>query len=243
MEQSSTHPKIDLVKQIEQDGIPLTAERIAPCLSLLQFTGISFPSLFPTRKLLISLNVSSHTLLSNIGDGLCQAYTKLHMPGMKIGNIDLIQNYKFLRHINLSNNMIRNIEVLGSPNLGQLLTLDLSKNRITDPSIAYHPTLQILNLSENNIETIPDKAFPHPFLTSLNLNGNSLQEINAIDDPQIPLRFFEARANKLQNCEHLNQNIEELDLVCFFFLPLFFHHSPPHASNHCIILFLRLQTF
>ena len=136
------------------------------------------------------------------------------MPCMKIGNIDIIQNYKFLRHINLSNNLIRDITALGSENLSQLLTLDVSKNRITDPSIAFHPSLQILNFSENNITDIPENAFPHPFLTSLNLNGNQITAIHGIDQPEKPLRFFEARANKLTTCENLNPNTEELDLVC-----------------------------
>lgn len=42
MAEANPNPQIDLVKQIEQDGIPLTAERIAPCLSLLQSTGFIF---------------------------------------------------------------------------------------------------------------------------------------------------------------------------------------------------------
>lgn len=138
------------------------------------------------------------------------------MIGMKIGRIDIIQNYKYLRHINFSNNMIQDITPLGNPDLYQLLTLDLSKNRITDPSIAFHPSLQILDLSQNSIKNIPPDAFPHPFLTSLNLNGNEIEEINGIDKPEMPLRFFEARANRLKSCNNLNQNTEELDLVCIF---------------------------
>ena len=170
----------------------------------------------PPFSLFLALDtyfISFHLLNLYIGDGLSQAYTKLVMCGMKLGNIDIIQNYQFLRHINFSNNMIRDITALGNQNLHQLLTVDLSKNRITDPSIAFHPSLQVLNLSENQIENIPESAFPHPFLTSLNLNGNRIEEIHGIDKTEMPLRFFEARANKLKTCANLNQHTEELDLV------------------------------
>ena len=157
---------------------------------------------------------------------------------MKIGRIDIIPNYKYLRHINFSHNMIRDITPLSDPKLSQIITLDLSKNRITDPSIAFHPSLKSLNLSENRIRQVPEDAFPHPFLTNLNLNANNIEEMHGIDKPEMPLRYFEIRANRLKNCDNLNPNIEELDLVCLFH---FFFPSHPFLFFHVFCSFCLLH--
>jgi Leucine-rich repeat (LRR) protein len=135
------------------------------------------------------------------------------MVGLKIGNIDIIDRYPHLQHINFSNNNINDITVLSSPSLNNLLTLNLSKNRIQSAKISCHPGLQMINLSENRIKQLEEDAFPHPFLTYLNLNGNKINQLNGIQNPEVPLRYVELRANKLINCNNLNRNTEELDLV------------------------------
>jgi Leucine-rich repeat (LRR) protein len=183
-------PKRELLK-VEREGIPLSADLAAPCLTLLD-------------------NLNS--------DSLSLGYTKLSMTGLNIGSIDIIDRYKTLRFISFSNNRIKDISPLSSPNLNNLITLDLSKNRISNPSISFHAGLQYVNLSENRIKEIPDDAFPHPFLTYLNLNGNKIDKINGINNEEIPLKYVELRANKLKSCDGLNKNIEELDLVFFLFL-------------------------
>ena len=133
---------------------------------------------------------------------------------MNITGISILPHYRHLRHVDLSNNNITDISPLGSPYLSRITYLNLSHNRIENPAINTHKSLQVLNLSDNCISTLSETALSHPFLTRLDLSGNSLEELKGISDPSIPLRFLEARCNKINNCSGLNPNIEELELVC-----------------------------
>eukprot|EP00770_Monocercomonoides_exilis_P015147 MONOS_15093.1-p1 / transcript=MONOS_15093.1 / gene=MONOS_15093 / organism=Monocercomonoides_exilis_PA203 / gene_product=axonemal leucine-rich repeat protein / transcript_product=axonemal leucine-rich repeat protein / location=Mono_scaffold01142:7270-8832(-) / protein_length=408 / sequence_SO=supercontig / SO=protein_coding / is_pseudo=false len=174
----------ELVNGEDENGICLTTEMIGPCLSHLQASN----------------------------EGLSQAYTRLTMVDMGIENIDIISQYRFLRFINFSHNCIKDVTPLGSPLLRNIVALDLSRNKIQNPKIAQKPSLQILDLSENNISELQVDSFLHPFLTTLNLNGNKISRLVGLSDPSIPLRFLEIRANILTNCDGLNPNIEELDM-------------------------------
>ena len=157
-------------------------------------------------------------LFACLGDGLSQAYTKLIAVGLDINDISILPHYRFLRDVDLSHNAIVDISPLGSPQLSRLTAVNLSFNNIQNPKIARHNSLQVLNLSHNHIQTIPDDSFPHPFLTRLDLSANEIEQLKGIDNPALPLRFLEARSNKLIDCTGLNPNIEELDLV--FYLSL-----------------------
>ncbi len=123
-----------------------------------------------------------------------------------------IENFYFLRQLDLSRNNISSIEGLRS--LQILEQLNFRENYITKiKDLEYLPLLRNLDLSQNQINNIEGLSF-QPHLEVLNLNRNGIQEIKELDQCK-NLRILNLNRNfikKIQKLDKLTQ-LEELFLA------------------------------
>lgn len=113
--------------------------------------------------------------IDSTGDGTSCAFTTLILEEKEIEVLgDAIKNYIHLRNINISKNQLKSIEELTS--LPNLLKIHAVENQIEDISFLAHDThhyLQILNLSQNKIKSLPPLSVP--LLKHLILNENEIE--------------------------------------------------------------------
>jgi len=126
---------------------------------------------------------------------------------------DDIKSYVHLRNINLNKNQLRSISELGE--LNDLLILNAVENQIEDISFLsqnVNQHLQILNLSQNKIKSLP--AISAPMLKHLILNENEIESCAGFTGHQT-LTILELRKNKLGNCDGLGNmpDLKELYLA------------------------------
>ena len=128
------------------------------------------------------------------------AYTNLTLQEKELKDLhDILNNYPHLKHINVAQNEIQNIDSVAA--VPYLLTLNASTNLInsievfTDPNVLSF--MQFVNLSNNKITKFP--AIQLPKLRKLNLNEN---KIDSCEDFQghPTLEVLELRKNKLKTC-------------------------------------------
>lgn len=94
-------------------------------------------------------------------DGSGFAYVQLDCVGKGVGSIAVLENYGYLRQIDLSQNCIVNVEPLAK--LGHVLRLSLASNRIESiaswgPSVLCH--LLSLDMSDNRLKALPRLYLP-----------------------------------------------------------------------------------
>ena len=128
------------------------------------------------------------------------AYTNLTLQEKELKDLhDILNNYPHLKHINISQNEVQNIDSIAA--VPYLLTLNASTNLInsielfTDSNVLSF--MQFVNLSNNKIVKFP--AIQLPRLRKLNLNEN---KIDSCEDFQghPTLEVLELRKNKLKTC-------------------------------------------
>ena len=112
--------------------------------------------------------------IDTTSDGNTCAFTTLFLEEKEIEVLgDAIKNYLHLRNINLNKNQLTSLNELQS--LPNLLTLTCFENQIEDISFlsqSSHHFLQVVNLSQNKIKSLP--LLTSPLLRHLILNENEI---------------------------------------------------------------------
>ncbi|CAI2376149.1 unnamed protein product [Moneuplotes crassus] len=149
-----------------------------------------------------------------ISDGSTCAFTTLVVEEKEIEVLgDAIKNYIHLRNINISKNQLTGVnELLSLPNI---LTLTAIENQIEDISFLsqdQHNFLQVLNLSQNKIKSLP--PIPCPMIRHIILNENEIESCAEFTGHP-NLEILELRKNKLGNCDGLGNmpKLKELYLA------------------------------
>jgi len=170
--------------------------------------------------------------LENIDDLVLPEYLRnLNISQNKIKSIDGLVLPENLQNLNISDNEFTDLPTVNLPvDLlylyasinkiktlgylpGNLLKLDVSKNKITRINKAKFPdTLAILDLSYNEIETLDDVVFP-PNIVELYLQGNKIKKLGNV---VFPKKFFKLAISS-EHFEGDEKNIlSELDADVFY---------------------------
>lgn len=132
-------------------------------------------------------------------DGKSVVMTKIDLPSMKLGDITALSKLAHIRHINIMDNMIKDLAPLFG--LDQMLSLNASNNRIEAVDLPVMPFLQLLDLSSNAIKGL--LACPAmPNLRHLLLGQNEIEGVSGLE-ANTQLQKLELHNNKLTSCEGL----------------------------------------
>eukprot|EP00933_Yihiella_yeosuensis_P025943 TRINITY_DN20132_c0_g1_i1.p1 TRINITY_DN20132_c0_g1~~TRINITY_DN20132_c0_g1_i1.p1 ORF type:complete len:316 (-),score=92.10 TRINITY_DN20132_c0_g1_i1:151-1098(-) len=137
-------------------------------------------------------------------DGSGFAYSRLDCISKRIGSIKVLEQYPYLRQIDLSKNCIEDVTPVGKLNhilslnlasnsivsvdawkpdphaaLQHLLYLDLSGNKLQALPKLHMPALRRANFSQNEISTCKDFG-GHPRLQTLMLSQNKLESVEGL---------------------------------------------------------------
>ncbi|KAK2952133.1 hypothetical protein BLNAU_12984 [Blattamonas nauphoetae] len=153
-------------------------------------------------------HLSDRTLL---GDGQLVP-TRLDLSNQSLTTISNLVQFPHLLHLDLSQNALSDISTLSSPVFAELQTLNLSSNKISNPTLSPKPGLQILNLSCNEISNLEPNSFSHPSLTKLLLRTNKLKTLYGLEKSPPSLAFVDLSENQLQNCIGLPPSVISLNL-------------------------------
>jgi len=141
--------------------------------------------------------------LHNIGktaDGKKMAYLSLSIPNLNLCGVELLRDFVYLRHLDVSNNMLSSLSPLGC--LPYLLSVDASNNKLT-MVLSFKPPLCLrgANFSNNRIAAI-NPLSQHRFLEELNLSSNRIREISGVIQ-NVALRKLTLDNNYLTEISHL----------------------------------------
>ncbi|XP_066993742.2 protein artichoke [Anabrus simplex] len=174
---------------------------------------------FQNTTSLWDLNISFNKLQEMDGFKDIPSLRRLNVSN---NQLSLLPNYTFahsnmtrLRIIDISNNMIENIENLAFDGLFQLDNLNLSGNRIEIiPSGTFQKTIELkhLDLSRNNLTHVIESI---PSLVSCDLSGNSISDVSL--EMVFPhLRFLNLARNRIVYIHPIAMRnlpqLEEIDL-------------------------------
>lgn len=152
----------------------------------------------PKNELKQEIIAENLSQVDNVGD--THAFTTLICEEKELEILgDAIKQYKYLRNINVSKNQLISIKELEE--LPNLLILKAVENQITDISFLSQDVcqfLQIVNLSQNKIKSLP--PITPPYLKHLNLNENEIENCSEFTGHK-SLEILELRKNKLVNCD------------------------------------------
>ena len=150
--------------------------------------------------------------LSKTFDGLSYAFTALDIHEKELDDLGQdINKFTQLRNINASNNKLKEMSPL--INMPYLSIVDFSINALKDMSIFSNTEafqyLQVLNLKQNKIKTLPEMHAR--YLKELNLSENKI--VSCAEFKGLPkLVKLNLSQNKLKSCEGL-ANCPELDVL------------------------------
>ena len=144
----------------------------------------------------------------------------LHLNNNKFFRVpSFIENFQFLKFLDLGENFIKNLSDLESfPNLKYLYGLRLTENQIEtlDKNHLMHlKNLQIVNLSKNRIRHIDRDTFiQNDFLQAIRLDGNSIKNIDYTFENLTQLVFLNISENSLEifDYENFPKNLQFLDI-------------------------------
>ncbi|XP_074580001.1 uncharacterized protein LOC141836412 [Curcuma longa] len=133
----------------------------------------------------------------------CSFPHTVHISGMGLKAIPAISAFNNLRSVNLSGNMIAHISSGSLPK--SLLTLDLSKNKITTiEGLKDLIRLRVLNLSYNRISRI-GHGFPNgTLIKELYLAGNKISYVEGLHR-LLKLKVLDMSFNKITTAKALGQ--------------------------------------
>ena len=164
----------------------------------------------PNGRLTRSIAEKYLANLGPAGDGSTFAYRDLELIGMNLNDIGVLMSFKFIRHLNISNNNLTSLVTLS--NMPWLVTLIASNNQLETMLDFKAPNgLRQVDLSYNSISTIPDLS-EHPYLESLVLDHNRIGSINGVENCR-RLKEFRLAHNKISEIKSLGSlPIGRLDL-------------------------------
>ena len=145
--------------------------------------------------LTVDLISKSLSLISKTGNGLSHAYTRLEIHGKGITNLDHLEKFPHVRHVDCSDNAL--VSIHGLAHLEFLLSFDGHSNQIRAiPDVLEKKKyLQTVNLARNSIRDFAIQSWP--LATWINLNENQLKTLSVQDFPE--LTQLEARSNWLES--------------------------------------------
>lgn len=146
--------------------------------------------------------VSSPEVLKDLDktmDGKSVAMTKVELPSMRLGDITVLSKLTHIRHVNVMDNLIKDLAPLFG--LDHMLSLNASRNKIESVDMPTMPFLQLVDLSGNAIKG--SFACPQlPNLRHLLLGENQLEGVTGLE-ANTQLQRLELHSNKLTSCEGL----------------------------------------
>jgi hypothetical protein len=156
--------------------------------------------------------VSSPAVLKDLEktmDGKSVAMTKVDLPSMKLGDITVLSKLTHIRHVNVMDNLIKDLSPLFG--LDHMLSLNASKNKVETVDMPTMPFLQLVDLSGNAIKG--SFACPElPNLRHLLLGENEVEGITGLE-ANTQLQRLELHNNKLTSCEGLgNASVVKITL-------------------------------
>ncbi|XP_074597842.1 leucine-rich repeat and fibronectin type-III domain-containing protein hattifattener isoform X2 [Brevipalpus obovatus] len=170
----------------------------------------------PIEVLYINNASSLHILDSNIFDGLAIDNLHISSSGLRVINDNAFNGLnRTLKRLALPNNLLENVPTVAISGLKELQVLDLSANRINSlPDIGLKPLpLTELKLADNRLENISISAFAglEPYLKNLNLKNTSLPRVPRAIENLTTLAFLDFAQNKIEQLEsHQFGNLHSL---------------------------------
>lgn len=151
------------------------------------------------------------SLLCKTASGLSHAYVRLDVHEKKLTDVSVLDRFKHLRYVDVSNNYLTDISALG--NLPNLLTLNAEKNKLETIQLQELPYLQVANFSNNSITALA--LPPLPALEKLILAFNKMEEVAGLDQSKFPsLRHLDVHGNLLTSTTGVSlPSIEKLYLA------------------------------
>jgi len=109
---------------------------------------------------------------------------RLNASSNLIKRIDYVDQLKHLKFLDLSNNNIQSLGVIGNDESAcpELIELDLSSNQIIVIKLLKIATIKILNISKNQIEQL---TLTLPLLKELNASNNKITAVNLLDTKEL----------------------------------------------------------
>ncbi|VDN98194.1 unnamed protein product [Rodentolepis nana] len=147
------------------------------------------PMVIPDKPLTHELAACCLSLLHRLGYGFSHAFTKFTCTNKKITDISILENFRFLRFVNLSYNYISDLTPLFAAEY--LMYLKVDHNYVTLPGTHKNlQYLQFMDLSYNKLKSTD--YINHGRLKHLILNNNEIETLRGIDAP--PLNQFKLRS-------------------------------------------------
>ncbi len=172
-----------------------------------EYTGITRWPISCARAEEITILKCNDTHITSL-DGIEQLTKLRHLDmgpkGTKIESLMPLRNLKELRHLEIPNSEIKNIEYL--TRLPHLNTLNLSGNHITD--LTYFPYMYPLTQLALNyqgpdyIKDITPLLYMNPSLQHLSLQGNKISDISPLTNLHA-LKYISLRDNRITSIEAL----------------------------------------
>ena len=174
----------------------------------------------PTKRLQSGDMPACLSLLCKIDSGLAHAYVKITATKLKLTSVELLEQYKHLRYVDVSQNYLSELGPIN--HLRSLLWLKANNNKIISGRLDEFPYLQVIDLSFNQIGST--LGIEHPLLEQLNLNNNNISSADGFTANKLPsLTTLQMRSNCLtstaglenfKNLKHLflaNNSIQSLE--------------------------------
>lgn len=119
--------------------------------------------------------------LAEVGGGLNHAYVKLTVAGLALTDVSVAKEFKHVRYADFSDNYLTSASF--ADDMKELLSLDLSRNRLRSGVFGPLPYLQRLNLSGNKLKTL--SGVDHPHLEYINLANNRIKDASTLTAPSV----------------------------------------------------------
>lgn len=185
---------------------------------VVEFTDSNFK-----KAVIKSLNITDKDFRISTKDityGEIKAVKELNIDGWGIKDLSGIEYFEALETINISNNLIKDINLSANVNLitiiasnNQLSTIDLSNNLavkninisnndFNNIDLSSNPGIVDLNISNNNLKSIDVTVLPD--LKTLKLSNNNIASLDV--SKNLSLITFEADNNYLSNIDLSNND-------------------------------------
>ncbi|PSN50133.1 hypothetical protein C0J52_15099 [Blattella germanica] len=135
-------------------------------------------------------------MLGRTGNVIEHAYLKIEATNMGLTDISIIAKFRFLEFVDVSNNHLKTQALHCLSNLKNLVMIIADGNIIDSLEIPLMPFLQVLSLSDNEIQST--SGLKQPIIESLNLNNNLIKVIEGLEPAELQeIRNLEFRGNAL----------------------------------------------
>eukprot|EP00039_Didymoeca_costata_P028324 m.20663 g.20663 ORF g.20663 m.20663 type:complete len:367 (+) comp6917_c0_seq1:138-1238(+) len=123
--------------------------------------------------------------LSTVGttmDGSSFVLVSLDLKSRELTDINALSEYKYLRYVDLSKNMLQDLSPLESMN--DLCVLNVNENKLQSLGLQSKKYLQHLFCAENGMTTLWEEGTEFQNLEKLDISGNKIQNMEQYISPQ-----------------------------------------------------------